>query len=487
MADLGLNKVMKKLLLTIALLLPAVYPISAQNNNFDEFRNDVLNDYREFREQVLSDYAKYLEKIWEEFAIFRGEKRDKTPKPKVAPFIEAPIDSSPVKIPTPDIPTPDNPIVSDSPLLPAPIQPTNNTLDIDLNGITFSLPRLQPFYLSNKDEADVAAAWKFYQKNCYEDVIQTFKAIIVRKGLNDWFIFQVIQKYANTLISGGCNAVRIALEHFLLVHWGFDVRIARTDKQYVLLVPFLQTVYERRYIVLNGKKYYMFLDEVDRIDEETPSLYTCQIPDKLDLGTPLNLRFIHNIQVTNGINKHRKLSDGFIMVESDVNVLLMEMLRHYPQMDVSEYARSSISTLFRNVVLKQIEPQIKGLSQRDAANRLIHFVQYAFDYATDGEQHGYEKTYFFEENFYYPQNDCEDRAIFYAFLVHNLLGLDVHLIEYPGHECTAVNFTDETITGDGYIYEGKRFIICDPTYIGASIGMCMPDFKSVKPIIELWY
>ncbi len=26
---------------------------------------------------------------------------------------------------------------------------------------------------------------------------------------------------------------------------------------------------------------------------------------------------------------------------------------------------------------------------------------------------------------------------------------------------------------------GKKYIICDPTYIGASIGLAMPQFKNV--------
>lgn len=142
---------------------------------------------------------------------------------------------------------------------------------------------------------------------------------------------------------------------------------------------------------------------------------------------------------------------------------------------------------FHKKILEQIKPQIHGMSQKQAANALLHFVQYAFDYATDGEQHGYEKAYFIEENFYYPKNDCEDRAIFYAFLVHNLLGLDVHLIQYPGHECTAVNFTDQSIMGDGYIYNNKVYTICDPTYIGASVGQCMPAYINTTPKIELWY
>ena len=80
-----------------------------------------------------------------------------------------------------------------------------------------------------------------------------------------------------------------------------------------------------------------------------------------------------------------------------------------------------------------------------------------------------------------------DRSIFYAFLIHNLLGLDVHLVQYPGHECTAVSFTDSSIHGDAYTYRGKTFVICDPTFIGSSIGQCMPTYVNVKPIVEQWY
>ena len=93
---------------------------------------------------------------------------------------------------------------------------------------------------------------------------------------------------------------------------------------------------------------------------------------------------------------------------------------------------------------------------------------------------------FIEENFYYPKNDCEDRAIFYAFLIRNLLGLDVHLVHFPGHECTAVCFGTENVIGSGYRYEGKTYIICDPTYIGANIGQCMPQYEDVEPKVELW-
>ena len=72
----------------------------------------------------------------------------------------------------------------------------------------------------------------------------------------------------------------------------------------------------------------------------------------------------------------------------------MEMLRHYPQMDVPYYAESQVMPPFHRNIIEQLRPQISGMSQKQAANALLHFVQYAFDYATDDIQHGYEKPYF---------------------------------------------------------------------------------------------
>ena len=88
-----------------------------------------------------------------------------------------------------------------------------------------------------------------------------------------------------------------------------------------------------------------------------------------------------------------------------------------------------------------------------------------------------------DENFYYPACDCEDRAILFSNLVKDLLsGLDAVLLDYPNHIASAVRF-NEDISGDYILLDGKKYLICDPTYIGAPIGMCMDRFKSVPPEI----
>ena len=102
----------------------------------------------------------------------------------------------------------------------------------------------------------------------------------------------------------------------------------------------------------------------------------------------------------------------------------------------------------------------------------------------DIDQFGREKVNFVEENFYYEKNDCDDRAVLFAYLVNSLLGLDVQFVQYPGHDCTAVRFTECGTRGNGYFYGDDYYLICDPSYIGASIGRCMPDYRSVKPAVK---
>ena len=162
---------------------------------------------------------------------------------------------------------------------------------------------------------------------------------------------------------------------------------------------------------------------------------------------------------------------------------LIQVMKQFPQIPIPAYAMSKGDSKARNQVLNQMKQFIQNMNELEAANFILQFIQ-SFDYATDDEQFGYEKPFFVEEILYYPKCDCEDRAIFYHFLVSNLLRNDVHLVHYPNHECNAVNFSQK-LNADCYMYQGKQYVICDPTYIGASIGMCMPDFKNTRPEVEL--
>ncbi len=126
-----------------------------------------------------------------------------------------------------------------------------------------------------------------------------------------------------------------------------------------------------------------------------------------------------------------------------------------------------------------LRSQIEGKSVKKQVTMLLDFVQTAFDYATDQEQFGYERPLFGDESFYYPKNDCEDRSILFSILVRDLVKLDVALVHWPGHLATAVAFPEQ-VEGDHFTLDGRNYTVCSPTYVGAGIGMTMPDFKNVN-------
>ena len=127
---------------------------------------------------------------------------------------------------------------------------------------------------------------------------------------------------------------------------------------------------------------------------------------------------------------------------------------------------------------------IVGKSEQEAANILINFVQTAFTYGYDDKIWGGDRPFFADETIYYPYSDCEDRAILYSRLVRDLMGLDVVLLYYPGHLATAVHFKTD-IPGDYLLVNGIRYLVCDPTFIGANIGRTMPDVSNDEAKVVL--
>ena len=98
-------------------------------------------------------------------------------------------------------------------------------------------------------------------------------------------------------------------------------------------------------------------------------------------------------------------------------------------------------------------------------------------YEYDENIWGVDRAFFAEETLYYPYCDCEDRSILLSRLVRDILGLKAILIYYPGHLAMAVHFPEE-VTGDYILLEGEKYIVCDPTYIAATVGRTMPGMNN---------
>lgn len=149
------------------------------------------------------------------------------------------------------------------------------------------------------------------------------------------------------------------------------------------------------------------------------------------------------------------------------------------------YANTPLSACIKEKLYPQLRTIIKKLII--SLCQQVGFCigqQTAFVYEYNDKVWGHDRAFFAEESLYYPYCNCEDRSILFSRLVRDLLGLDVILVFYPGHLATAVAFTDN-VDGDYIELNGKHYIICDPTYIGAPVGLTMPDMDNKTAKIVL--
>lgn len=502
----------KIILLIIIALVPTGASAQSSMQSFDEFRKSVMNDYREFRSDVLSQYGKFLDSVWKEYPHYEGVKRNSVPKPVSLPSISNLPPTSPNHIPTPKptapatpstVPstpsapsvrpqtphrTPTAPSIPSTPKSPStPVRPAEPTppgkdkIVVDFYNIPLEMADVNYNIPDNLNRKSASEVWKLMDRTGYHKaVISEIHRVAGNLNLNDYLTYILTDKYVDKKFKNHTPFSREVLKHFLLANMGYDVRLAETGSgKPLLLMPFNQMVYARTYMMIDGKRYYVMGDTQVNTGE---SVYTCVLPQNMDLGKSFELKI-------NGLNLPQKnqqysLKYGDIEITGMVNANIFPILYKYPQMPIGDYARSYISDETRNDIIRQMKAAVAGKSKKDAAEAMLHFTQSAFQYATDGDFHGFEKPYFLEEMLFYPKCDCEDRAIFYSYLLENVAGIENHLIQYPGHEATALTLPGENLEGSYYNHRGKKFYISDPTYIGASIGMCMPTYENTTPTID---
>lgn len=374
----------------------------------------------------------------------------------------------------------------DKPTTKPVTQPTNslkNGLSFSFYGISCSVDNSLKNTLSLRsiEEKDISKGWETLSKANYKALINNCIEIKNTCELNDWG-YLLLSKQVAEILCGKSQKNEIALmQMFILCQSGYKAKVARAGNNLILLYSTDNTIYGTSFIRLQGVVYYMF----NYKSNKNEPIYTYN-KDFANSTRLVNMN-ISASQMFSGETKKKVLNaKGYpISFQSSVNTGLVSFYNDYPQCDFSVYVTAPVSNEVQESVLPPLRKAIEGKSETEAANILLNFVQTAFEYQTDDEQFGYEKPFFVEELFYYPYSDCEDRAVLYSYLVRTLTGLDVVLLDYPEHIATAVRFNTE-VSGDYVKVDGRKYTICDPTYIGSSIGQAMPSFKNV-PVKVLKY
>lgn len=452
---------------------------------YNEFKRQAKAEYENFRDQANREYAEFVRKAWEEYKVMPA-----IPKPKekeVPPVVidkdkrNKSIEDRPLPIKDEVIPPPPAPEPQPVPVAPIKEQPkpAEKNLSFTVYGTEFKIRfnDEQRFRLKSCNSNDVADAWELLSGLDYNNTIRDCLELRIRKQLSDWAYLNVLHEMAVNCL-GNTNEATLLMA-FIYCQSGYQMRMGICNDRLVMLYASEHVIFDKPYFKIDGKKFYMYMS-----DEESMRICNVAFPKEkpMSLLIPKEQLFDY-VKSSQRTLKSRDYPN--VIVQSYANKNAMTFYNDYPTSMLNNnvvsrwamYANMPLPGHIKKEFLPSLEGKIKGMSQLDAMQRLLNFVQTAFVYEYDDKVWGHDRAFFPEETLYYPYCDCEDRSIFLSRIVRDLLGLKCILIFYPGHLAMAVHFTED-VKGDHIMLNGMKFVVCDPTYIGAPVGKTMPDMDN---------
>lgn len=451
-----------------------------QEEAFRSYLETEEQEFKHYNDSINREFGKYLAEAWTDFDLQWREPPIQYPVPRTVYNPDTPR-PEPSRLPVkgeaepPRRPLPHReggiPLPSRLPTdIPVPqLKRSYYGVTITFDKPAFSMPRL-----NGTTEREIAACWTALAQLPYESWagrIMQWKSAL---KLNDWGLYLLIKEAFTAYAPGGTGNEQVVFTVFTLNQLGYRAKIGRVRQGLVPLIALGSNVFNVPVVKSEGTDYaHVSGQREDQSILQTYGLGYGGATRLLDMS--VNSSPVLAPAVTTKTVKDDKRS-----YELCFNKNLVDWYATYPCVDFSIYAEAALDGIFLQSVGRQIQPVVEGLSQEQAVNELLHFVQLAFDYMRDKEQYGYERWNFAEETLAASYSDCEDRAILFTQLVRTLLHLPVVLVSYPGkHLATAVKFDDPQLEGDYIEVDGQKYLLCDPTYIRASLGMGMPQLKGI--------
>lgn len=458
---------------------------------FNLFKKESREIFESFRDKCNREYAEAVRQVWTEVPptsrvekpvmpnvkpviyngtdrfLFFGKKKHKARTVKVdSRVMEDTIQPQPIEK-IEEVPLPDS------------ISPSYMPFNFFGTKMKVRLGEVQRLNVGTITPDRIADILTVLSSKRYDNLLYDCLRLREQYSLCDWAYLQMLQVICNQFCGNNTNEATLLLG-YLYYQSGYKVRFASDDVHLYLLVASKHIIYDKSSYLLDDVFFYP-------IDEISVPIYICkaEFPKEQDLSL-----YIHSpLDIVSGNYKEREIKSTRypeICFKVKVDTELIRFYNTYPSSYVGQdfttrwtmYAETPMNDSIKTQVYPVLRKELEGLTEWDATSRLLNLVQTGLEYEYDDVVWGYDRAFFAEESLYYPFCDCEDRAILFTRLVRDLLGLECILVYYPGHLASAVHFPSlEEVHGDYFTYNDKDYIVCDPTYINAGIGMQMPSLK----------
>ncbi len=445
--------------------------VSLQAESFEKFQTTQAKLYVQYQDQSDAAFHNYLKKEWYSYTSQIPQSFYKKSKPEnLAPTVAKKIKSV----------GPEAHIVVKKKQIQKFSSPEikENAMQVAYFGASLGFSNIESiksakFYPLN--QKGVSVFFTLLASSPYEELLDELRATKKRLRLNDWGMYLLIQKLSQSYYRG-LDEARL-LTWFLFNKLGYDVKVGLASKHIVLLFYSQKSIYNTPYYIFASKKYYALGDYAKKTKKRVYT-YKKNYPNAkkaFDLALPVlpilpksrekkTLSFVENA-------KEYTCSFHF-------NKNIIAFMQTYPQADYATYFHAPLEDETYNDIAKDLKEYLDGKKMSTALNFVLHFVQKAFHYQVDEKQFGREKVMFSQETLYYDKSDCEDRAILFSYLVKKLFHIKIIGVQYKDHMTTALYIP---MDGDSVKKGSRKYIIADPSYINANIGLSMKKYKKVQP------
>ena len=350
---------------------------------FEEFKKKENNNFNDYKEKVNQEISEFLKEEWKEY---------KKLSPLNAPFKPDPI-VIPKEIPKP-LPQPNIdklPVVkSDLPkntkkeevkqekdveqkfdLQPdIPEKPTSNnhnkqglednkknndasvfdqTKAINYYGckINITYDKSMLIHCNAANEEGVSKYWSDMAKQNYTVFVKQLERKTQKYSLNDWGEYQLVKKISENL-NVDLND-QLSFQFFYLNQLGFNVKLAKSNNNLVLLLAVKEMIYGVSYLDIKGKRYFI-------MDNNGSSFYTFEksiVTSKKDISLQLNRKLNLDESIS---KKNFNLQNGkTICINYNLNDV--SFFNDYPQADLSVLFNASASIAAEESILKELKQE----------------------------------------------------------------------------------------------------------------------------------
>lgn len=319
-----------------------------------------------------------------------------------------------------------------------------------------------------------------------------------RHNFSDWAYYQMLLSLTNKFYGENSNE-GVLVRAFLYSQSGYKMRLAHDENNLYMLCATRHFIYNKIFFSMEDDWYFLF----DGKQSDKLRICPASFPKESSLSLQISAaqQFAMN---PSGERVIRSIRNPNFSVTLHSNKNYIDFCETYPSSIVDNnfmtrwamYANTPLEADVCDQLYPQLKNNIKGMSEKQAVQELLWWLHGNLDlegeiknsetflYRYDEDCWGADRAFFGEETLYYPYCDCEDRSILLSHLVRDLIGLDVVLVYYPGHLAMAVCF-NENVDGDYIMVNGRKFIVCDPTYIGCRIGDTMPGMNNSEATVIL--